>query len=115
MTFDEKRAYLNELNEEALLADGFEDAFVGIARQFTRVLALYDYDKCLDILMKRDEMDQDTAEEYMEFNVLGAWVGENTPVFITSFPEGEHAKGETKRRMEPRSGSDPRDEPSDAS
>ena len=24
------------------------------------------------------------AYEYFEFNILGAWMGENTPVFITT-------------------------------
>lgn len=48
MTFDEIKERLAEINPEALLADGFEDALVGIASQFTRTLALYDRRKCID-------------------------------------------------------------------
>ena len=32
--------------------------------------------------MKRDNMDYETAHEYMEFNVVGAYVGDLTPIFI---------------------------------
>jgi hypothetical protein len=65
-----------------LLADGFEDAFRGYGRQFNKVLAIYDYDKCVDILVERDGMTDQEAHEYMEFNVVGAYVGEHTPVFL---------------------------------
>ncbi len=65
-----------------LLADGFDDAFLGYGTQFNKMLAVYDYDKCVDILMKRDDMTEEEAEEYMEFNVMGAYMGEYTPVFL---------------------------------
>lgn len=67
-------------DQEIQLADGYEDAFVGIATQFNRTFAVYDRSKCIDILTK--EMSHDEAEEYFQFNVEGAWVGENTPAFI---------------------------------
>jgi hypothetical protein len=73
-------------DETVSLADGFEQAFVGIARQFNKVMAVYDLTKCLAVLMEQG-MDLDSAKEYMEFNVTGAWVGENTPAFLTSAPD----------------------------
>jgi hypothetical protein len=33
--------------------------------------------------MTDDGMSQEEAEEYFSFNVEGAWVGENTPLFAT--------------------------------
>jgi hypothetical protein len=68
-------------DETVLLADGFEDAFVGIGRQFGRPIAIYDRAKCIQVLM-RDEMDHEVAEEYFQFNVEGAWVGDQTPIFL---------------------------------
>ena len=65
---------------EILLADGFDEAFVGIAVQFNTPMAVYDKDKCIGILM--EDMSEDEAYEYFEFNVIGAYVGENTPAFI---------------------------------
>tara|TARA_R100000808_G_scaffold269_1_gene1623 strand:- start:570 stop:809 length:240 start_codon:yes stop_codon:yes gene_type:complete len=68
--------------EGVLLADGFEDAYLGLARQFTTWVAVYDYDLCLDVLMSRDGMSRDEASDFFEFNVVGGWVGKQTPVFL---------------------------------
>jgi hypothetical protein len=76
-------------DEEITLADGFEDAFLGIARQFGKPFALYDREKCIDILVNRDGMSDEEAEEYFQFNVEGAWVGENTPMFLQSLKLNE--------------------------
>jgi len=73
---------LSELNPEARLADGFEDALVGIGQQFNLYLAVYDVKKAREVLMKRDGMSEDDAQDYLEFNVLGAYVGDNTPIFL---------------------------------
>lgn len=65
-----------------LFADGFEAALIGTGTQFNKELAVYDYDKCVEILMAESEMTEDEAIEYMEFNVTGAYVGDHTPVFV---------------------------------
>ena len=76
--------HLTEYNSEALLADGFEDAFIGICEVFNRpILAAYDREKCITILMERDGMTDEEAQEYFEYNVAGAWVGDSTPVYVT--------------------------------
>ena len=68
---------------ELLFADGFDDALLGLVQQFTKpAAACYDYEKCVETLMRRDGMDYETATEYMEFNVVGAWVGDTTPYFL---------------------------------
>tara|TARA_Y100000593_G_C4200508_1_gene281629 strand:- start:450 stop:656 length:207 start_codon:yes stop_codon:yes gene_type:complete len=63
-----------------LLADGFEKAFIGTGQQFNKELAVYDYDKCIEILA--EDMSYEEAVEYFEYNVTGAYVGEGTPVFL---------------------------------
>jgi len=69
--------------DSTLLADGFEDAFIGYFQRVGKPkVAVYDYDKCLRILMERDEMGVYEAEEYFQFNTVGAWVGEGTPAFM---------------------------------
>jgi hypothetical protein len=67
-------------DETVLLADGFEKAFVGIGWQFRTPIAIYDRSLCIKELMK--DMSEEEAEEYFEFNVQGAYVGEQTPVFL---------------------------------
>ena len=78
MTRDE----LAEEYPELLLADGFEAALIGVGTQFNTELAIYDFDKCVSVLMERDGMEEDEAVEFLEFNTTGAWVGNNTPVFL---------------------------------
>jgi len=76
---------LAEENPDALLANGFEAAFIGVCRRFGQPpLAAYDVAECLRILVDRDEMSYEEAEEYFEFNVIGAWMGEHTPVFVVT-------------------------------
>ena len=65
-----------------LLADGFEEAFLGVVHMPEGRIAVYDEAKCLDILVNRDGMDEDMAREYFDFNVLGAYMGPTTPLFI---------------------------------
>ena len=84
MTFPVYKEILTEHNSEALLADGFEDALIGVGEVFSRPpLAVYDRNKCLEILMKRDGMTDEEAEEFFTYNVSGSWVGENTPIYVT--------------------------------
>lgn len=84
--FRRKQEFIANMNEEALFADGFEDALIGYVEIFNKVIALYDREKCIDILMKRDGMDEEGAIEFFDFNVTGAYVGESTPGFATLFP-----------------------------
>jgi hypothetical protein len=76
-------------DEEGLIyANGFEDAIIGIGTQFNITdLVCYNYDKCVEILMTRDGMKEEEAIEYMEYNVVGAYIGENTPIFIRELPK----------------------------
>ena len=69
--------------DKILLADGFEEAFMGIVESFgTAPKACYNLEQCLDILMARDNMTYDEAVEYLEFNVTQAYAGEHTPAFL---------------------------------
>ena len=78
------KEWVSEWNEEALLADGFEDAIVGISERFGRSpVVAYDRDKCIQVLMDRDGMDYEDAVAFFDFNVIGAWVGDGTPTFVT--------------------------------
>ena len=66
-----------------ITADGFETAFVAVAFRYNgNDIAVYDYDLCIDVLIDRDEMSVEEAHEFMSYNVIGAYVGEETPLFI---------------------------------
>jgi hypothetical protein len=68
-----------------LVADGFDEAILGwTSRPNTGRLVVYSYDKCVSLLMSRDGMSYETAIEWMEFNVVSAWTGDDTPLFVRS-------------------------------
>ena len=72
------------LNPAALAADGLDDAIIGYGQQFPKEpLLVYDYDKCVEIFMAQG-MSHEEAVEWMEFNVVNAYYGEGTPIFIRS-------------------------------
>jgi len=69
-------------NSEAVVADGFEMALIGIAHRFgASPVACYDRQACIDILISRDECSHEEAEEHFEFNVIGSGY-EHAPVFV---------------------------------
>lgn len=68
-------------DEEVILADGLEEAFIGIARQFGKPFAVYSKAKTLEVMMSHD-MTEEEALEFFTFNVEGAFVGDHTPAFM---------------------------------
>jgi|TARA_Y100000114_G_scaffold44764_1_gene40412 hypothetical protein len=66
---------------ECLLADGFDSALIGITSGINPV-AVYDINQMLTILVKREKMNVEDALEHLDFNVIGAYVGEKTPIYM---------------------------------
>lgn len=73
--------------------DGFDECIVGLATQLSRPVVVYDYEKCVTKLYDEFVIECDIegheecdhlleAEDFIGYNVTGAWVGENTPVFL---------------------------------
>jgi len=89
------KEWIAEQNEEALIADGFDGAIIGMCERFgANPVVTYDRDICIQILMdefrEANENDpaidlHEEAEDYFSYNVSGSYVGENTPVFITFY------------------------------
>lgn len=76
---------LTEQDMNLLLMDGFDEAFIGWTQRINEeAVACYSYDKMVDLLVKRDSMDAEEAMEYIDFNCVGAWVGERTPFIVYS-------------------------------
>ena len=75
------RKKISEQYPELLIADGFDKAIIGVSTSFNKMSVAYDTNKCIKILMSRDNMSREEAIEYFEYNVAGAYVGEHTPTF----------------------------------
>mgnify|MGYP003132652020 FL=1 len=64
--------------------DGFDNAIVGVGERCnTDSMIVYDYDKMVKVLVTRDDMSYEEAEEYIDFNIVGAWIGDTTPIIVT--------------------------------
>ena len=73
------RKYIQEFGDpETLIADGFDDAILGLSHDSKVV---YDIDKMIKVLTD-DGMDSEEALEYLEFNTFGAYVGKFTPIYV---------------------------------
>ena len=67
---------------ELYKVDGYDDCILGVMERFgAEPVIAYDKDKMLDKLA--EQMSADAAEEWFDFNIVGAWVGENTPCFVS--------------------------------
>lgn len=65
-----------------ILFDGFEDAFISIGYRGSQCVAIYDESRCVSILMDRDGMDVYEAQEFIDFNVAGSYLGDHTPILL---------------------------------
>lgn len=71
--------------EDALFLEpaDYDEAIIGVAHRFGMdPVVAYDRTIVIDILAR--EMTREEAEEFFEFNTIGAWLGPSTPVFINT-------------------------------
>jgi hypothetical protein len=71
---------IRENNPEAIIWDDLNDAIIGFS---TNYVAVYDIDKLAECLLKNNpEWEEQDALEWIDYNILGAYVGEYTPLHI---------------------------------
>jgi len=74
---------LESMGENALLMDGFDEALIGFSQRINEpLLAVYSWEKMMSVCMERDGMSDEEADEYISYNCIGAWVGEQTPIIV---------------------------------
>jgi len=89
-----RREWIEENEGGVLLADGFDEAILGVIRRPGQPpVVIYDREACIEILRRPAEgcvrrRSWEEAEEHFSFNVEGAWAGEGTPGFLMQ-PEEE--------------------------
>ncbi len=81
------KTFISELSDgEALFIDGFDNALLNPCHVWhgssAVTVAAYSHNRLIDILCSRDGMTHDEAEEYISFNILGAYMGAHTPVVL---------------------------------
>jgi hypothetical protein len=71
---------ISEEYPDLIILDGFDEAIIGVVERINLLAVCYDKNKILRILMR--DMNETEAIEYYEFNILGAYMGEHTPVYL---------------------------------
>ena len=62
--------------------DEYDSCIIGVGFRFSDgPLAVYSIPRILTALQDNSEMTADEAEEFFEFNIVGAWVGAGTPIY----------------------------------
>lgn len=78
----------NVYRGQRLKVDGHDDAIMGMGDSFGRIPVLvYDVEKILLKLIKRDAMTPEEAEEYFEYNIVGSYNGPGMPIFLHEYVE----------------------------
>jgi hypothetical protein len=79
--------YCEHQEIEVLTLDGFEDCVIGASlptgffSEDEQPRLVYDAEKIVKKLMS-DGISREDAEEYFQFNIIGAYVGKKTPMFV---------------------------------
>ena len=79
--------------EGTVFYDEFDAAFVGFGWQFNvGPVVVYDQERVMEILVADGYGDSEDPEmdalEHFNFNVIGGYVGERTPIFFTHVKDG---------------------------
>ena len=78
--------------DDTIFYDEFDAAFVGFGWQFSvGPVVVYDQERVMEILVANGDGESEDPEmdalEHFNFNVIGAYVGERTPIFLTHVGE----------------------------
>ena len=67
---------------DLLTLDGYDECVVGLVERQGQPTILC-YDRALILAKLEREMSAEEAEEFFDFNIIGAWMGDRTPCFLT--------------------------------
>jgi hypothetical protein len=77
-----KAAIEEQLEDHMMVMEGYDNCIIGIGRRCGQLNVLvYSYEKVIKQLIKEGLSEED-AVDHFDFNILGAYVGAGTPMFI---------------------------------
>jgi hypothetical protein len=68
--------------DDLLFADHFDGAIIGVTANSGTGRVVYDAGQMVAILLQEGDTTEEEAWEYLEFNTFGAYVGDQTPIYI---------------------------------
>lgn len=86
----EARQYIDELSDVTeqpiIVMDGFDAAIVGVTEIHHTPVVVYSYQMMIDVLMVRDQMSEDDAAEYIDYNCFQSGPGYPLIIHHDSLP-----------------------------
>ena len=70
---------IDQADPEAIVWDEFDEAIIGRDNVGRLV---YDIDLMVELLVRDDEMSEEEAMEFLDYNTLNTFVGDLTPIHI---------------------------------
>jgi hypothetical protein len=70
---------IDQADPDAVVWDGFDEAIIG---HDNRGRLVYDIDLMVETLTRDDEMSEEEAMEFLDYNTLNTFVGDLTPIHI---------------------------------
>ena len=61
----------------------YDKAIIGVVNRIGIEAVCYSSDRILDILVEEEGMSEEEAVEYFEYNIIGAYMGEHSPMFLS--------------------------------
>lgn len=75
--------WIDENYEEIIYPEGFENCILGVGERWGGPpVAIMDVEAMLDKIMADEDLSRHEALEHFEFNILGAYVGDLTPIYM---------------------------------
>lgn len=69
--------------EDVTTFSGLEPAMIGVGSKMGQCdVAVYSREGIVKILMERDGMSREDADEFLEYNIAGLGLGDETPVIM---------------------------------
>jgi len=69
--------------DDIVFADGFDKAILGFDPNAWKVV--YSRSICINILIEEDDMTEEDAVDYLEYNTFNTYIGDKTPIWVEDF------------------------------
>ena len=70
---------------DTISCNGFDDCIIGLTEGFGGQQRLvYDKQLMLAKMMERDGMSEEDAQEFFDFNIIGAYTNPNDPIYLVA-------------------------------
>lgn len=70
------------VDPDAVIWDGCDEAIIGTGyRCGQKTLFVYDYQTLVNVFVNKG-MSHEEATEWVDYNIVGAWAGEGTPIVL---------------------------------